>query len=490
MLYRGLVGSLLVCLGGLVVSALPSSSPLLQVVPMQVLRTTMWGRMSALVLVMAGLWLLAGAWLRLMRVLAVKADTTEQTATAVGTARLAAGMWSLPLLVAPPLFSRDGWSYAATGVMLKVGISPYDAGPAVLVPHPVTQAVDPRWMDTPTPYGPLALIWGAAAAHLTLDPYLLVILHRVAALIGLALLLWALPRLASWTGVNPAFATALVVASPMMMANGVGGLHNDLLMVGLMAAALVAAVERGWLVGAVLGGLAAAVKLPGGIVCVGVALVTLGVGATMTQRVRRLAACAAVAFGVVIGLGLVAGVGVGWVNGLGVPGSVVTPLSLVGMLGKALDVVATWLGATSGIVARVVQVLGTLTGLGIATWVALRWPSGERVGAVRAVAISVSAVMLLAPVVQLWYFLWPLPFVAVLATRRITVGATMVLVAVLGLAAPLDPSLHGVYVLIAYPILAIVLVLVLLFLTPSARQRMEHTLAGIAYAGEEEQPAK
>ena len=48
------------------------------------------------------------------------------------------------------------------------------------------------------------------------------------ALIGLVLLAWAVPRLAAWTGVNPALSSAVVLASPLMLANGVGvyGLHS------------------------------------------------------------------------------------------------------------------------------------------------------------------------------------------------------------------------------------------------------------------------
>lgn len=476
MLYRGAVGSILVALAGFVVSPLPSA--MLHDAPLEALRTTTWGRMTALVVILIGLGMIAGAWLRLLRELATGGDDPEATSSAVGTARLAAGLWSLPLLAAPPLFSADGWSYAAVGAMVKIGISPYEYGPVVLVPHPLTQAVDPRWMSTPTPYGPLSLLWGAGAAELTLDPYLLIILHRVAALVGLGLLMWSVPRLAAWTGVNPAFSTAIVVAGPMMIASGVGGLHNDLLMVGLMASALVVAVERSWLLGALLGGLAAAVKLPGGVVCIGVALVSLAADAGMSERLRRLAGTAAVAVGTVVGLGLVAGVGVGWVHALGVPGTVVTALSSVGMLGKGLDALSTWMHLTGpGVVFHGVQTLGTLVALGVAAWVALRWRTGDRAAAVRAVALAAGALVLLAPAVQLWYFLWPLPFVAVIATRRTTIAAVMLLVALLGLAAPLDPSLHSVYVLVALPILAITALVVLLFLTPGARDRMDRTLS-------------
>src|SRR3546814_508291 len=141
------------------------------------------------------------------------------------------------------LFSRDGWSYAAQGMLTTLGVSPYDHGPATLR-GPIVNAVDPRWMDTPTPYGPLPLILGDLAARLTSDPWVLVVFHRCIAVTGLVLLAWAIPRLARWTGVNPALSTGIVIASPLMMANGVGGLHNDLLIVGLMAAALVVAAER------------------------------------------------------------------------------------------------------------------------------------------------------------------------------------------------------------------------------------------------------
>ena len=38
-------------------------------------------------------------------------------------------MWAVPLLVTPPLFSRDVYSYLAIGSMMREGFNPYDAGP-------------------------------------------------------------------------------------------------------------------------------------------------------------------------------------------------------------------------------------------------------------------------------------------------------------------------------------------------------------------------
>ena len=48
-------------------------------------------------------------------------------------------------MVAPPLFSRDGWSYAAQGELTRLGLSPYVWGPGIL-DGPIIEAVDPRWM--------------------------------------------------------------------------------------------------------------------------------------------------------------------------------------------------------------------------------------------------------------------------------------------------------------------------------------------------------
>lgn len=147
--------------------------------------------------------------------------------------------------------------------MTRLGLNPYVWTPSVL-DGPTVEAVDPRWMDTPTPYGPLPLLWGALAAGLTSDSWLLVVAHRLLALVGVALVLYAVLRFAGWAHRDRAAATALAVPSPLVLGHGVAGAHNDVVMVGLVAVSLVVTVERqSWVAGAVLAGLAAAVKLPG-----------------------------------------------------------------------------------------------------------------------------------------------------------------------------------------------------------------------------------
>lgn len=430
---RGVVGYVLVLLGGLVVSVLPTSHPL-DGLP---LRHDTGGRLVGLTVLIAGLGLAGWAWLELVRWVR-HTDGPGRLALVTRTT----ASWCAPLLLAPPLFSRDGWSYAAQGVMVHLGHSPYDVGPAVLA-GPVVEAVDPLWMDTPAPYGPLPLAWGALAAEVTRDPWTLVVAHRLLALLGLVLLVHAVPRLAAACGRDGALAAALVLPSPLVLAHGVGGLHNDLLMAGLMACALAVAIERHWTLGAVLGGAAAAVKLPGGLVCVAVALVSLPALAGIRDRVRRLAQVAVVAVATLLLAGGLTGLGLGWVHALGVPGVVRTPLSITTQVGQLLSWVQGVLDLPGPYPVDAVRLGGLLLALGFACWAALRAPTGAPAVAVRTTGLVVLALVVLSPVVHHWYALWVAPFLVSVRwgpRAEATVVATLGLT---GLVAPLDSSLQA-----------------------------------------------
>ena len=478
---RGLIGSVLVLLGGLVVATIPPSAAVADLDTLQTLRGSAVGRMLGLVVVLVGLGLLASAWLHLCRV-AARADEREQAAV-LARVRTATATWSLPLLLAPPLFSRDGWSYAAQGTLAHRGISPYEYGPWSLVgprsiPGPIVEGVDPRWMATPAPYGPVPLIGGDLAAGLTSDPWLLVVAHRSIALLGLLLLAWAVPRLAQWCGANRALASCLVLASPLTLANGVAGLHNDLLMVGLMAAALVVAREQGWVAGAVLGGLAAGVKLPGGLVCVAVVLLTAPVAASARARAHHAVRVAAVSLTALVGPGVVWGLGIGWLGALAVPGTVNTPLSMPTLVGGWLDLVAQYvgLGTADETFLDLVRLVAQLGILLVVAAVVARTPTGDPRQAVRALARMMVATVALSPVVHLWYFLWVVPFVAAQRLGRASVTAVVALSLVGGLVAPMDSSLHGAYLAIVIGSLVVAAAAALLLVTRRARERM----AGIA----------
>ncbi len=442
-IYRGALGYVLVLLGGLVVSVLPASSGVGELPLLGALRGSMPGRMLGLAVVVVGLGLAVVAWLDLVRYVGRGGRADERVR--LDLVRSATVLWSAPLLLAPPMFSRDAWSYAAQGEMTRLGISPYVWTPSVL--HgPIIEAVDPRWTDTLTPYGPVPLVWGAAAAHLTQEPWPLAIAHRVLALVGVCLLAHAVPRLARWAGRDGALASALVLPSPLLLAHGVAGVHNDVVMVGLMALALVVTVERrSWVAGAVLGGVAAAVKLPAGFVCVGVALVSVSVLCGTARRLRRLAAVAAVAVGTLLMVGVLAGLGWGWVHALGVPGEVRTPLSVTTQLGRLLSFLARPLdpAASGADLVALARAAGTVAALAVAGVVALRARTGVPAAGVRAVALVMLAVVVLSPVVHPWYLLWCVPLLATCHLGPRASAALLHTSWLLALVAPLDSSLEG-----------------------------------------------
>lgn len=428
---RGIAGSILMVLGGFCYSRVPRHGFTSHVSLLEDLRTSPDHVTLGLITCAAGLGLLTWAWWGLR--IAARDDVTG-----VRTVRVAAAWWSLPLLVSPPLFSGDGWSYVATGFLTGHGLSPYRYGPSVL-PGPLQSGVSPRWLNTPSPYGPLALGWGGAASRFTADPWLLLIAYRVFALVGLALLAWAAPRLARRSGRHPGVASWLVVASPFVLAHGVGGLHNDLVVAGLGAAALACTSRERWVWGAVLAGAAASVKVPGGLVAVGVVLLSLAPAAGYVARVRRGAQVVGVAAGTVVGLGVLTGVGTGWIGSLAVPASIPSRLSLSHDLGATISSLP---GMQNLPVIPVVQAVAIVVVLLAGIVLVLAHPVREDRPVLVAVAALMLAVTAFSPAVHYWYFLWCLPLLGCVALTRAWRGALVGAVTILGLTAIADPSLH------------------------------------------------
>ena len=69
------------------------------------------------------------------------------------------------------------------------------------VDHVLTRSVPNLWRDTPAPYGPFFLWIGEGITAITGNNITAaVFLHRLVALLGIALIVWALPRLARRCG--------------------------------------------------------------------------------------------------------------------------------------------------------------------------------------------------------------------------------------------------------------------------------------------------
>ncbi|MGH2877706.1 MAG: polyprenol phosphomannose-dependent alpha 1,6 mannosyltransferase MptB, partial [Solirubrobacteraceae bacterium] len=214
------------------------------------------GRGTATALVYAGMAILCLAWLGLGR----GPLPSRRALLSI------AALWTLPLALAPPLFSRDVYSYLAQGTIMQLGHSPYDTAPSALAalghPH-VLAAVSPFWSTTTAPYGPLflgliSLVVAAVGSHLVAG----VLLTRLTGIAGLVLLAVCVPRLARAVGSDARRALWLVALSPLVTLELIAPVHNDLLMAGVLAAAVACALSGHPLAGVALCALAATIKLP------------------------------------------------------------------------------------------------------------------------------------------------------------------------------------------------------------------------------------
>ncbi|WP_198676467.1 polyprenol phosphomannose-dependent alpha 1,6 mannosyltransferase MptB [Kribbella monticola] len=447
-LVRGAVGACVVAAASLVTSVVPESSWVASLPITSELRATLPGRMTGLAFMVGGLGLMVWAWLSIGR------DVLAGVRHRITPLVIA---WSTPLLLMPPLFSRDAWSYAAQGALVAKGFDPYAVGPGALSGH-IVEAVDPMWMATPAPYGPVPLAYGGALARLTLDPYLLMLAHRALALLGIVLIAWAVPRLAVACRVDPTIATWLVVANPVLITHGLGAAHNDVLMLGIACAAFAVALTGHWGTAAVLAGAAAAVKLPGGLVVIAIAAVMSPL-ARPRLRLASLAIAGVVAVVTLATIGELTGVGSGWLSALGVPGLVRSPLSIANLIGLGASALLSWLGDTTAAAQalQLVRLIGMLMALALIAALSLR---SSIHNAARAVGIALLAVILLGPTAHDWYFVWCLPFLAVARPGRRLTTALIGASTILTIAAPLNSSLRGA----AIPIL-VTTSLVLLLLT-------------------------
>jgi hypothetical protein len=169
-------------------------------------------------------------------------------------------------LLGPPMFSTDVFSYQAYARMFAIyHINPYTHGPSVIkLDVPLYNFIGAKWINTPSVYGPLfTFLSGAFASSSISFSEFAFKLIAAAAIGGTLYFLW---KAAQLRGLNPVRAVALFGLSPLVTIFGVGGGHNDLLMLLFTTAGIYAMLsrrERG------AGGLmmaGAAVKLTGALV--------------------------------------------------------------------------------------------------------------------------------------------------------------------------------------------------------------------------------
>jgi hypothetical protein len=227
-------------------------------------------------------------------------------------------VWLVPLALAPPLFSRDIYSYLAQGTILHLGQSPYHSTPSALAGlggQHVLAAVSPFWRHTTAPYGPLfleliSLIVGITRSDLVAG----VLLTRVLELGGIVLLAIFVPRLARALGSDARRAIWLTLLSPLVLLELVAAGHNDLLMIGLLVAGVVLAFEGRPLLGIAVCALAATIKVPALAGAVFIAVAWARAESGNRARAQFLLAGALVAVGVLAAVTIASGVGVSWIS--------------------------------------------------------------------------------------------------------------------------------------------------------------------------------
>lgn len=399
----GLLGSVCIVVGTLSPAYLPQASPV-----WGVLNRLHWDGMVfkvvGTVFTMVGLGLLLETWLRL-RPARRRAMGRPQLRHWAVLAIIAA-----PMLIAPPIFSHDAYSYAAQGWMLHNGISPYDAGPSIL-PGSFADQVAWVWRDTPAPYGPLALQMSHAIVVLAgFSPFLSALLMRIPALIGVVLIGWCTPRIARRVGVDASAASWFVMCNPILIIDFVGGMHNDSLMVGLMLLGIWLSMRyRQWWLGALIVGVAAAIKQPALLAAVALPFLVVPVASWRgVVPVLRAAALLIVSVGLAVGsfaaISLATGLGFGWLNAVEVPGLVdtVSPFTVVGHVIQWI-VDAFGLDPSGRVAINASRIVGVVVFAFGASWLAIRL-LGSR--PLQFLGWTYLLFAFCAPALHSWYVLW------------------------------------------------------------------------------------
>ncbi|MCV7258246.1 polyprenol phosphomannose-dependent alpha 1,6 mannosyltransferase MptB [Mycobacterium shimoidei] len=355
-------------------------------------------------------------------------------------------LWTLPLLLAPPMYSKDVYSYLAQSQICRQGLDPYRVGPApgLGLDHVFTLSVPSLWRETPAPYGPLFLWVGRGISALTGENIVAAVLcHRLVVLIGVGLIVWAMPRLASRCGVAEVSALWLGAANPLLIMHLVAGIHNEALMLGLMLTGTELALrgvgssralipgpgERGdwrhWapigalLAGAILITLSSQVKLPS---LLALGFVTIALAFRWGGNLRALLLAGGLMTGLALAVMALVGwasrLGFGWIFTLGTANVVrswMSPPTLIA-LGTGQAGILLGLGDHTTAVLSLTRGIGVLIIAVMVGWLLIAVFRG-RLHPIGGLGVALGVTVLLFPVVQPWYLLWAIIPLAAWATR-------------------------------------------------------------------------
>jgi hypothetical protein len=340
------------------------------------------------------------------------------------------------MFLAPPLALTDIFNYVNYGRMEIVHhLNPYTTTP-ILEPHDDPSYALSNWHQLLSPYGPVFTLMtfavvplGVAASFWTLKGVLML------ASLGTVLLVWRSARL---LGRDPVAAIVLVGLNPIVLVWGLGGDHNDFLMMFFAVLGFYLLLRTGSLPGAFTRGsgeAAAAEEIPampasragawrmgaGAAFVVAVAIkasagILLPVVLASLLRNRRdlsQVVLGMLVSAVVLGTGSVIAFGPHFPD-LATQGRLVTTVSLPNLLGLAL--------AQGGETNTLRLLLSAVLLVSVAACSVLAWRRRDSLAA--AGWASVALLVTLSWVLP-WYVLWVLPLAALSSSRRLRITALL-----------------------------------------------------------------
>jgi alpha-1,6-mannosyltransferase len=320
-----------------------------------------------------------------------------------------AGMHAL-MLLAPPLLSTDIFSYNAYSRMWALyGANPYLHGPHAIALDPLYPFIGAKWVGTPTVYGPLftALTYplGGLSIAASVAAYKAVAVLSSLVLIGLV---WQCARL---RGIDPVKAVALVGLNPLLVVYGVGGGHNDLLMLAVSMVGVYAVLRGRERRGGGVMVAAAGIKLTAGLL-----LPFAFAGERLRVRRRRDLLIGGAMAAVAVAAVSFAFFGTGTLHLLGTlqqSQSAGDWHSIPGFITERLHL---------GVVGRVIGILLAVVFAGTFAWLLRRVWRGE-LDWIAGAGWATLALLVTASSMLPWYLAWLIPLAALGADRRLTKAA-------------------------------------------------------------------
>jgi Glycosyltransferase family 87 len=317
----------------------------------------------------------------------------------------------LIVFVGPILISTDVFSYIAYARMgVEHSLNPYTHGPVAIVGDPVFRYVGHDWLKVATAYGPLYTLLSYPLAPLGVTGALWGM--KLEALLASAATLALTWRCARARGFDPVWAILAVGVNPLYVIYGLGGAHNDLIMMLAMMAAVALTIAPRVSGGREAG--AAAVVVAGALVKATVAALLPFMIVSKRRVAPILGTLAAIVLGALIGYAVFGIHGIDIVAALNRDAAFVSSdsfaVEIAHLFGKPGVFPIDHDLLKVGLVAIVAHLLWR-------TWRGYDWVAASGWALL---AISVTSTWLLA-----WYILWPLPLAVVSRDRRL-LAATLV----------------------------------------------------------------